>query len=68
MDEDYLADQVITFTLRDIAWFLQAGGSSLRSFGLPKPRNFRLNELILKQSFFSNEILDQYHHEADLAY
>ena len=68
MDQGHPADQVLAFTLRDIARFLQAGGSSLRNFGLPEPHTVRLNELILEQTFFSDDILDQYRLEADLAY
>ena len=68
MDQGHPADQVLAFTLRDIARLFQAGGSSLRSFGLPEPCDVRSNELILEQSFFSDEVLDQYRREADLAY
>ena len=68
MDQDHSTDQVLTFTLRDITRFLQAGSSSLRNFGLPEPHTFKLNELILEQIFFSNDILDQYYLKADLAY
>ena len=68
MDQDHLVDQVLTFTLRDITQFFQAGSSSLRNFGLPEPCTVRLNELILEQTFFSDDILDQYRLEADLAY
>ena len=68
MDQGHPMDQVLPFTLRDIARFLQAGGSSLRNFGLPEPHTVRLNELILEQTFFSDDILDQYRLEADLTY
>ena len=68
IDQSYSADWVLAFTLWDISQFLQAGSSSLRNFGLPEPHIARLNEQVLEQSFFSDDILDRYRHEADLAY
>ena len=68
IDQSYSADRVLALTLQDIGRFLQAGGSSLRNFGLPEPHIARLNEQVLEQSFFSDDILDQYRHKADLAY